>query len=178
MAALCKPSENSARISASRRVRPSGQRRVDVRNFSGGTYGGVPLAGLFESDDGSYRGTASQGATENAAYACGSGCGVVFNYQHKDDFTHFVYTFSTFADFAGYLNGDGSDPNTALCADRKGSLYGMTNSGGTTGGGTIFMLADAVPVYTVATPSISPPGGGSTTSQTFNINDSTEGATI
>jgi uncharacterized repeat protein (TIGR03803 family) len=113
-----------------------------------------------------------------AAYACGSGCGVVFEYQRKFDFNRTVYTFSTIAEFAGYGYGDGSDPNTALGVDSNGSLYGMTNSGGTTGEGTIFMLADAAPVYTVATPSMSPPAGGYTTPQTVTITDSTGGATI
>jgi hypothetical protein len=147
-------------------------------SFSGGSDGGVPMAGLFESDDGSYWGTASQGGLVEAAYACGSGCGVVFEYQRKFDFNRTVYTFSTIAEFAGYGYGDGSDPNTALGVDSNGSLYGMTNSGGTTGEGTIFMLADAAPVYTVATPSMSPPAGGYTTPQTVTITDSTGGATI
>jgi hypothetical protein len=147
-------------------------------SFSGGSDGGVPMAGLFESDDSSYWGTASQGGLVEAAYACESGCGVVFEYQRKSDFTHFVYVFSTIAEFAGYGYGDGSDPNTTLGIDNNGSLYGMTNSGGTTGEGTIFMLADAAPVYTVATPSITPPAGGYTTPQTITITDSTGGATI
>jgi hypothetical protein len=149
-----------------------------LHSFSGGSDGGVPMAGLFKSDDGSYWGTASQGGSVEAAYACGSGCGVVFEYQRKSDFTHFIYTFSTIAEFTGYGYGDGSDPNTPLGVDNNGSLYGMTNSGGTTGGGTIFMLADVAPVYTVATPSISPAAGGYTTPQTVTITDSTVGATI
>jgi len=149
-----------------------------AHSFSGGSDGGVPKAGLFESDDGSYWGTASQGGVVNSAYDCSSGCGVVFEEQRKSDFTHFIYSFSTIAEFTGYDFADGSDPNTALGIDNSGTLYGLTNTGGTYGVGTMYLLADAAPVYTVATPSISPAAKAYTTAQTITIADSMTGVTI
>ncbi len=93
------------------------------------------MAGLFESDDGSYWGTTSQGGTTNSAYGCGSGCGIVFQVALVHNFNHSFYKYTQIADFTGYSNADGSTPVTALAADGNGSLYGLTATGGTSGQG-------------------------------------------
>jgi hypothetical protein len=74
--------------------------------FSGGTDGGAPLAGLFEADDGSYWGTASQGGTIDPTY-CPTGCGVIFELKRKFFVYQFEYVYSVASDFLGnaYLDG-------------------------------------------------------------------------
>ncbi len=86
-------------------------------SFGGVPDGGQPLAGLFESDDGSYWGTTSQGGTTNSASGCGSGCGMVFQVALVHNFNHSFYKYTQIADFTGYSNADGSTPVTALAAD-------------------------------------------------------------
>lgn len=149
-----------------------------VHSFTGGTDGGVPMAGLLESDDGSYWGTTVQGGSKGAgACSFGGTCGVVFELQRVSDFTHFIYTFSTVAEFTGYPN-DGANPVAPLSIDLNGSLYGTTTVGGSYGGGTVFEIPSVAPVYTVATPTISPKAGGYTTAQTVTIADTQANATI
>ncbi len=147
-----------------------------LHDFSGESDGGVPKAGFFEADDGSYWGTASRGGSQN----CSGGCGVIFKMARQNDFTHVIYTFSVAASFNGYPS-DGSYPITTLAADNHGSLYGMTRYGGPYGNigtGTAFTLADAVPVYAADEPVIEPEAGGYTTAQAITITDLTPGTTI
>jgi hypothetical protein len=78
----------------------------------------------------------------------------------------------------GYNTADETTPITALAPDGYGSLCGLTASGSTTGQGTAFTLADAVPVYTTATPAFSPKAGDYTTAQIVTITDSTSHASM
>jgi hypothetical protein len=149
-----------------------------VYSFTGGADGGVPMAGLLESDDGSYWGTTVQGGSKGAGDCSFNGtCGVVFELQRVSDFTHFIYKFSTVAQFAGEPS-DGANPVAPLSIDQNGSLYGTTLVGGAYGGGTVFQIPDVAPVYTVATPTISPKAGGYTTPQTVSIADTQTNAKI
>jgi hypothetical protein len=150
---------------------------IQQYSFSGtGSDGGIPLAGLFRADDGSYWGTASQGGVVDATY-CSNGCGVVFQLTRKLVHLQLVWEYAVVSDFDGTASADGLYPNTALGADHNGSLYGMTLDGGDTFG-TVFELADAAAILPAATPVFSPAGGNYTTAQTVMITDSTPGATI
>jgi len=150
-------------------------------SFSGtGADGGIPLAGLFRADDGSYWGTASQGGIADATY-CPNGCGVVFQLARKIIRLRPVWEYAVITSFLGSSGNDGSLPNTALGADHNGSLYGMTRAGGLDGAanvGTAFELTDATTVLPVATPVLSLKAGGYTSAQTLTISDTTLGATI
>ena len=110
-------------------------------SFTGGTDGASPQAGLLQASDGNFYGTTHEG---------GNGNGTVFMITPAGALTT-VYTFTN--------SGDGQLPSAGLIQDCLGYLYGTTSvaSQGVTPLGTVFRLA--IPLPTVATPSISPNGG-------------------
>jgi uncharacterized repeat protein (TIGR03803 family) len=98
-----------------------------LHQFSGGTDGGNPLAGLLQGIDGYFYGTASVGGTN--VY------GTVFKISSSGALT-------TVHDFNG--DTDGAFPHAGLVSGNDGCFYGTTSSGGTNacqfGCGMVFKL--------------------------------------
>lgn len=104
--------------------------------FSAGPDGAFPAAGLLQGSDRYLYGTTT-GYTNN--------WGSVF--KISTDGTTFV----TLHTFSGGI--DGGSPEGTLIQDSSGSLYGTTASGGTSGGGTVFMITtngEFTPLYSFA----------------------------
>ena len=96
-------------------------------DFTGGTGGAHPQAGIAVDPDGSLFGTSMIGGTHNA--------GVVFELTPNGG----GYDFSVLHNFAG--EPDGANPIAAVIEDRKGDLFGTTMSGGSFRNGSAFKLA-------------------------------------
>ncbi len=106
-------------------------------NFTGGTDGGYPLAGVIQDAAGNLYGETAVGGW----LGCGDeGCGTVFKLSPAGEET-VLYTF--------YDGFDGGFPAGGLVRDAAGNLYGTTTSGGNfgrcnepfyNGCGTIFKL--------------------------------------
>jgi uncharacterized repeat protein (TIGR03803 family) len=111
----------------------SGQERI-VYTFGDGLDGSEPLASLIYARDKLY------GTT---LYGGGNGsCDTGSEYDYECNGTVFSLVPSTGLERVVYRFGetpDGANPVTALFA-RGGVLYGTTQGGGTTGGGTIFSI--------------------------------------
>jgi uncharacterized repeat protein (TIGR03803 family) len=101
-----------------------------LHNFTGGTDGSEPLAGLSLDRAGNLYGTAAYGGH------ClrGSDCGTVFKLQLKNS----NWVFSTLYEFSG--GPDGKNPSARVIVGPDGRLYGTTTYGGTSGNGTVFRL--------------------------------------
>lgn len=111
-------------------------------NFTGGSDGGNPYAGLIADRAGNLYGTAEVGG--NAAPDCDYlGCGVIFELS-SPDLAGNLWTETTIYAFLG--KNDGANPLAALYRDMRGNLYGTASQGGeksTTGNsrnGTAFEL--------------------------------------
>jgi uncharacterized repeat protein (TIGR03803 family) len=96
-----------------------------IHNFTGGSDGGEPFAGVTIDAGGNLYGAASGGA---------DGAGVIFKMTHKSSwiFTP-LYIF-------GSSGNDGGVPYGGVVRDASGVLYGTTVIGGSYGGGTVFKL--------------------------------------
>ncbi len=94
-------------------------------NFTGGSDGSLPEAGIILDERGNLYGTTYQG---------GTGYGVVFELEHsKGGWTENV--------LYGFTGGrDGADPQDSVVFDNAGNLYGTTYNGGTSGYGVVFEL--------------------------------------
>jgi len=104
------------------RVDPAGAEAV-LHNFVGGTDGTTPTGGLLEDKAGNFYGTTSQGGTSNA--------GVLFKIGAKGKYS-ILHTFT------GATN-DGKYPTyTSLLMDSAGTLYGVTEEGGSANGGILY----------------------------------------
>ena len=120
---------------------PSGWTEQVLYDFTGGSDGGFPLAGLIADEQGNLYGTTTAGGDLNCG-ALGS-CGVVFELSpspHRWSET-VLYTFTGSPDGADPLFG-------ALIRDGAGNLYGTTSQGGIATGcygevgcGTVFELS-------------------------------------
>jgi uncharacterized repeat protein (TIGR03803 family) len=97
-----------------------------IYNFTGGSDGGVPLAGLVLDASGNLYGTASAGGDY--------GAGAVFKVSTSGQQ-------QVLHSFAG--GTDGSNPQSILIMDSSGDLYGATYAGGTHGYGTVFEVTAA-----------------------------------
>jgi uncharacterized repeat protein (TIGR03803 family) len=97
-------------------------------NFTGGTDGGVPLAGLIMDTAGNLFGTTSAGGS--------AGAGTVFKLNASGQ-EQVLYTFSGGA--------DGANPQSSLLLDSSGNLFGTTYAGGAHGYGTVFELPASGP---------------------------------
>jgi len=105
---------------------------------SGSTDGAFPYAGLVEGSDGNFYGTTVFGGSDTACFVGLNGCGVVFKIMSSGVET-VLYIFS------GSLDGgpDGAGPYAPLIQGSDGYFYGTTQSGGTTGSGTVFKVTRA-----------------------------------
>jgi len=110
-----------------------------LHTFTGGTDGGIPLAGLILDVAGNLYGTTLFGGLDSPY--CQFYCGVVFKLDTAGNETA-LYSFTGFA--------DGENPASGLVQDTAGNLYGTTYSGGDFtqcngfgGCGVVFKLAPA-----------------------------------
>jgi uncharacterized repeat protein (TIGR03803 family) len=95
-----------------------------VHNFSGGSDGANPVNGFIAGKKGTFFGTASAGGD--------SGNGVVFR-LNKNGTETVLYSFSG--------GTDGSVPDGGVIKNKRGDLFGTTTAGGTSGFGTVYMIA-------------------------------------
>jgi uncharacterized repeat protein (TIGR03803 family) len=96
-------------------------------NFTGGTDGGQPVAGLVRDAKGNLYGTTSSGGAA-------SGLGVIFKVTPSKHET-VLHTFTG--------KKDGAQPMARLVMDSTGNLYGTAAGGGTAGSGVVFKLDTA-----------------------------------
>src|SRR5260370_1151745 len=96
-----------------------------LASFSNST-GTFPQAGLIEDSSGNLFRTTSNGGANNK--------GTVFELAHGS---------STITALASFNSTNGADPVGSLIEDSSGNLFGMANTGGTSGFGTVFELAHA-----------------------------------
>jgi uncharacterized repeat protein (TIGR03803 family) len=102
-------------------------------SFTGGSDGGVPLAGVIFDAAGNLYGTTSEGGTSPG---CNLGCGVVYKLTPASGGQ---WTFSVLHTFNS--SPDGATPYADVILGPAGKLFGTTETGGTyTGGagGTVF----------------------------------------
>jgi hypothetical protein len=109
-------------------------------NFSGGSDGGFPMAGLTMDAAGNFYGTTQYGGSNN----CNAGCGTVFKLTRHNS----SWALSTLYEFTGL--DDGSGPIARVVFGPDGALYGTTNGGAYPGRccGAIFRLTP--PAHTCA----------------------------
>jgi uncharacterized repeat protein (TIGR03803 family) len=99
-------------------------------NFTGGSDGGEPFAGVIQDSSGNLYGTTFEGG-----YNCATGgCGAVYKLDTAGTET-VLYAFTG--------GKDGDTPVTPLLRDGKGNLYGTTQGGGPDGWGTVFKIDTA-----------------------------------
>ncbi len=94
--------------------------------------GAYPVGGLVAGRDGSFYGVANGGGT--------SGSGTVFKLTATGDFTS-LYSFSGLSE--AEANEDGASPASRLLLGSDGLFYGVTDSGGANGTGTVFGITSA-----------------------------------
>ena len=99
-------------------------------NFTGGTDGGAPIAGVVRDSAGNLYGTAGGGIVS----ACQRGCGVVYKLDTAGRET-VLYTFTGGA--------DGANPSEGVIGDSAGNLYGTTSGGGLANAGVVYKLDKA-----------------------------------
>ena len=87
-------------------------------NFTGGSDGGSPMAGLYLDQQGNLYGTTTIGG--DFINCAPTGCGVVFKLDSQGNYS-VLHTFNSF---------DGSSPFADLTADASGNLYGTAELGG------------------------------------------------
>ncbi len=97
---------------------------ASLHSFTGGTDGGLPLAGLVQGSDGNFYGTASQGGAHHT--------GIVFQITSTGAFTN-LYSFTGGA--------DGATPKAGLVQGTDSNFYGTTFLGGTNNDGTVFQIS-------------------------------------
>ncbi len=109
-------------------LKPSGGNWIEniLHTFSGGSDGGIPMAGLVFDAAGNLYGTTSAGGNTSCYY---DGCGVVYKLTPASGGQ---WTYSVFYTFNGPPI-DGADPHGGVIFDAAGNLYG-TAFGGKAGG--------------------------------------------
>lgn len=105
---------------------------TSLYSFSGND-GAVPIAGLVQAVDGNFYGVTYEGGAD--------GVGTVFKITPAG-------TLTTLYSFTG--GGDGETPWGGLVQASDGNLYGTTQAGGTYGFGTVFQIAPAGSLNTIA----------------------------
>jgi uncharacterized repeat protein (TIGR03803 family) len=109
-------------------------------SFTGGSDGGIPVAGLVFDGAGSLYGTTATGGVSGQQCSFSyneNGCGVVFKLSPS---AHGAWAESVLYAFNGYPN-DGQAPLASLLFDTAGNLYGTTVRGGAFLYGTVFELS-------------------------------------
>jgi uncharacterized repeat protein (TIGR03803 family) len=106
------------------KLSPGGTETV-LHAFTGGSDGGLPMAGLIADSSGNLYGTTAHGGA--------AGQGVVFKLAPGGSET-VLHSFT---------GSDGATLQPGLVADSSGNLYGMTTQGGASGQGVVFKLAPA-----------------------------------
>jgi uncharacterized repeat protein (TIGR03803 family) len=103
----------------------SGKSKI-IYNFSGGSDGSLPYAGLVSDAEGNLYGTTLEGGDPS----CNSpqGCGTVFKASMNGAET-VLYSFT---------GPDGERPQDSLILDSKHNLYGTAELGGSSGDGVVF----------------------------------------
>lgn len=104
---------------------------VVLHDFAGKKDGASPQSELIADRDGNLYGTTAAGGAKSA-----SGSGTVFKLTPTGDPD--VWTETVLYDFNSA--GDGIAPIGGLVMDKKGALYGTTQSGGAANSGTVFRL--------------------------------------
>jgi uncharacterized repeat protein (TIGR03803 family) len=99
-------------------------------SFTGGSDGGLPVAGVVFDSAGNIYGTTSQGGNSS----CYGGCGVVYKLAPGSG-GQWIY--SLLHAFNGSPS-DGFAPDAGLIFDAAGNLYGTTTYGGPAGGGVVY----------------------------------------
>jgi uncharacterized repeat protein (TIGR03803 family) len=102
-------------------------------NFTGGSDGGYPEAGVIRDKQGNLYGTTVYSGDLSCVNDNGGnqpGCGVVFRLDTIGNET-VLHTF---------IGADGALPEAPVIRDAKGNLYGDTCRGGTYGWGTVFKV--------------------------------------
>ncbi|HEX3943884.1 MAG TPA: choice-of-anchor tandem repeat GloVer-containing protein [Rhizomicrobium sp.] len=94
--------------------------------FTGGSNGANPMSGLLMDESGALYGSTEEGGDP----ACN--CGTVYKLSHRGKET-VLHTFGA--------GSDGRIPYSGLFMDAAGNLFGTTETGGTTGSGTVFEIA-------------------------------------
>ena len=112
------------------KISPTGKETI-LYKFTGGTDGGMPLAGLWRDSSGNLYGTTSGGGNIGCNYIA-IGCGVVFKVTPTGK-ESVLYA------FAG--PNDGGYSGSPVIRDSAGNLYGMTSGYGTNTFGTIFKIS-------------------------------------
>ncbi len=100
-------------------------REVLVYNFTAGTDGQTPRAGLVFDGSGNLYGTTVNGGTY--------GGGTAFEWSPSQGIESVLYSFGS--------GSDGKNPYAGLVFDSSGNLYGTTTGGGLYSGGTVFELS-------------------------------------
>jgi len=110
-----------------------------IYSFKGEADGGMPVAGLLVDSSGALYGTTQYGGNPcHLLSTPARGCGVVFKLTPRNT-ARTRWTETALYDFQD--NGsDGWAPMSSLAIDANGALYGTTAHGGTSGGGTVFMV--------------------------------------
>jgi uncharacterized repeat protein (TIGR03803 family) len=109
----------------------SGWTHTVLYSFTGGPDGGEPYKGVTVDRQGNLYGTTVAGG----GGACDGGCGVAYKLTNSGG----VWSQTVMHTFTG--GDDGSGPGTGLTLGPRGTLYGMTPTGGANGQGVIFQLA-------------------------------------
>ncbi|HWY59256.1 MAG TPA: choice-of-anchor tandem repeat GloVer-containing protein [Terriglobales bacterium] len=104
-----------------------------LHNFSGGSDGWGPYAGLIQDPAGDLYGTTSLGGDPNCTPGYGYGCGVVFKLD----------TVGTETVLHTFWGSDGTNPVAPVLRDKAGNIYGTTSYGGSSGYGTVFKIDTA-----------------------------------
>lgn len=106
-----------------------------LHNFSNGSDGGLPVAGLTLDAAGNLYGTTFRGGYSGGDGQCfANGCGIVFKMRH----TGSGWLFAPLYTFMG--NGDGRNPGATVTIGSNGILYGTASASYETGCGVIYDL--------------------------------------
>jgi uncharacterized repeat protein (TIGR03803 family) len=105
----------------------------NIYQFTGSNDGAVPVAGLCQAADGNLYGTTYEGGV--------NGAGTVFQITPSGEFI-------TRYSFTG--GNDGGSPWGGLMQANDGNIYGTTQEGGVYGDGTVFQMAPAGSLATIA----------------------------
>jgi len=111
---------------------PSGKGWIHtvLYSFTGGADGGEPYKGVTVDSLGNLYGTAVTGG----GGSCEGGCGVAYKLTRSDG----VWIQTVIHTFTG--GDDGSGPGTGLTLGPRGTLYGVTPTGGAYSQGVVFLL--------------------------------------